>query len=314
MPVCDACNWSMPMLDLAPTASDHDESDAFEEFGQRSDGELGLYRTRLRVLLIDDDEVGLDTFATALRQCGLFVATAASGRRGLELAARKEFDCVVVELRLKDMPGIDVIETLMREPSPASVIMTSACLSVESVVQATKLGAFDVLEKPFDAERLVASVRAAAGKRHQSRAAWMRWAVERRYGSVAERWSVYVLTGCNADRDPNTLDLWARENAVCYSTLCEVCRLNMIRPLAARDFVRVLRALRRAWIARCAPEEFLSVSDRRTLRSLSRRSGVDLDAKADASAIALFLERQEFVPTGEALRLVSAVVLGWVAA
>lgn len=134
--------------------------------------------------------------------------------------------------------------------------------------------------------------------------------LESRRPSVAHRWAVYVLKGCDASCDPNTLEAWANESAVSYSTLCEICRLNAMRPLGARDFVRVLRALRNAYSNGARPVDFLSVSDRRTLRSLSQRSGLDLEQVIHEGDIVEFFGEQRFIAHDlKALRILQMSVL-----
>ncbi|MGH9349101.1 MAG: hypothetical protein ACRD26_17740 [Vicinamibacterales bacterium] len=113
--------------------------------------------------------------------------------------------------------------------------------------------------------------------------------------SAAERWVAYVLKACEAESDLKTLASWAQQAAVSYTTLCANCRIMRIRPLDARNFMRVLRALKRAAAHRCPPEVFLDVSDARTVRTLSLRAGVDLDAHDSRSSISEFLAHQRFV-------------------
>jgi hypothetical protein len=112
--------------------------------------------------------------------------------------------------------------------------------------------------------------------------------------------------------DFKTLEEWAHHIAVSYSTLCETCRLLGIRPLDARDFARVLNALRAAIVHRCAPEVLLNVSDRRVLRTLSIKAGVDLEIRAATTSLHEFLANQRFIPAGsEALRLIRVFALDW---
>lgn len=265
-----------------------------------------------RVLLADDDEGTVDTFGLVLRRAGVQVVVATSGVQALDAARRSRFDCMVIDLRLGDTSGIDLLRALRQQGEMPPFLMISGWLSTAAIVQATKLGAFDVLEKPVDLDVLVASIAAAIDETRQVSPGWHRLAEEKRHGSVAERWAAYVLKGAAAAGDPHTLQLWAKESAVSYSTLCEISRLNGVRPLDARDFVRVLRALKKAMTTGSAPEEFLVVSDRRTLRSLSARAGVDLEANVDDTSRSEFLRLQQFVPrSSEALHVVSTLTRRW---
>jgi hypothetical protein len=129
--------------------------------------------------------------------------------------------------------------------------------------------------------------------------------------SAAERWLLYVLKACEADTDLKTLESWAQHAAVSYTTLCANCRIMGIRPLDARNFTRVLRALRRASSQICPPQVFLDVSDVRTVRALSAQAGIDLESEADSSSIADFFARQQFVDgNNQGLQLIRNAVVG----
>lgn len=122
---------------------------------------------------------------------------------------------------------------------------------------------------------------------------------EERPGSNAERWAIYVLRGCGAERDPKTLADWAQAANISYSGLCESCRLLEIRPRYGRDFTRVLRALLKSADACCRPEAFLDVSDRRTLAALLASAGTQC-ATRDFEPIAVdeFFRSQRYMPIG----------------
>jgi len=279
---------------------------------RRGDAQQSVFRTgplwaieasrlRLKVLLIDDDEGTQETFSLALGREGLEMSAAMCGAHGLELAKHNRFDCIVIDLRLGDMSGLDLLRDLTLDPNHPSSLLISAFLSTNEIVEAMRLGAFDVLEKPLTPDRLMQAIgRAVAGHARS-----VKRSPEERYRSVAERWAAYVLNAIESEGDLNTIDLWARYTGASYTTLCEICRLNGIRPLDARDFVRVLRALRMASLAHCPPEAFLVVSDRRTLQALSIRAGVDLEVGAVEQSVSEFMTRQQFVPVStEAFRTI----------
>lgn len=253
----------------------------------------------VNVLVIDGDERTWRTFDVASRSNGFTVVAASSGSDGMRIAREVRFDLVVVELKLGDMSGLDVIRAFPKGRPP--FILIGGVLAVGTAVQAMKLGAVDVMEKPVDVDRLVAAVSAATGAGDtppSGRPQEVDRAVDLMpRGSAAERWVRYVLRACEADSDPKTLGSWAQHAAVSYTTICANCRIMQIRPLDARDFTRVLRALMRATVCRCPPEVFLDVSDARTVRTLSLRAGMDLEAAPNEASIQDFVSRQRFVPT-----------------
>jgi hypothetical protein len=111
--------------------------------------------------------------------------------------------------------------------------------------------------------------------------------------SVAERWAMLVVQACRSDGDLKTLADWAAFVGVSYSSLCEACRLVDVRPRDARDLTRVLRAVARSTCDGVDPGLLLDVRDRRTLRTVLNKAGIQ--AKAGVS-VEQFLDSQRFVP------------------
>ncbi len=116
-----------------------------------------------RVLLVDDDLGTRETFCVILKLNGWTVCPAASGGQALALAGDFYADVALVDVRLPDMTGIEVLRFLLtRSPSTKCVMMTGFG-SVQSAVQAMKSGAHDYVEKPLSEAQLVSIVRAAGG-------------------------------------------------------------------------------------------------------------------------------------------------------
>jgi two-component system nitrogen regulation response regulator NtrX len=113
-------------------------------------------------ILIVDDEAGiLDSLKGVLEDEGYKPACAASGEAGLDLIGKRPFDVVLLDVWL---PGIDGLETLQKikalEDGP-EVVMISGHGTIETAVRATKLGAFDFLEKPLSLEKTLIVVKNA---------------------------------------------------------------------------------------------------------------------------------------------------------
>ncbi len=117
-------------------------------------------------ILVVDDEPGVrDALEDILRDEGFIVATAASGEDGLEALEVNRFDAVLLDVWL---PGIDGLETLIqlrRKNVDSEVIMISGHGTIETAVRATKLGAFDFVEKPLSLERTLLVLRNALRQR-----------------------------------------------------------------------------------------------------------------------------------------------------
>jgi len=117
------------------------------------------------VLLVDDDEVFRTVLARELTAAGLRVTTLERGDGAVQALACATYDVVVLDLR---MPGVDGLETLKQikaERPLLEVILLTGHGSVESAVEALKLGAYDFLTKPCDLDHLEATVRRAAASR-----------------------------------------------------------------------------------------------------------------------------------------------------
>ena len=122
-------------------------------------------------ILIVDDERGIrETLRAVLEDEGFEVETSASGEECLKTLERRTFGCVLLDVWL---PGIDGLETLslMRERgTDAAVVMISGHGTIETAVRATKLGAFDFIEKPLSIEKTVLTIRNALRQRELERA------------------------------------------------------------------------------------------------------------------------------------------------
>ena len=111
------------------------------------------------VLIIDDEQDFTDACSRILEKGGYRTAVAKSGSQGLQAAGAEHPSVVLLDLALPGMSGIEVLTRLVKtEPSIVSVVVTGQG-TVDSAVEAMKLGAFDFLTKPCDPERLLETVR-----------------------------------------------------------------------------------------------------------------------------------------------------------
>src|SRR5207245_5523360 len=102
------------------------------------------------VLVIDDEKNIRALLGKVLGQDQVEVYSAGTAAEGLQMAEEHEPDLVLVDLRLPDTSGLDVLRALKSRHPEAIVIMMTAFGQVESAVEAMKSGATDYLEKPFD--------------------------------------------------------------------------------------------------------------------------------------------------------------------
>lgn len=114
-----------------------------------------------KVLVIDDEQIVLDSIRKILMDENYEVDLSLKGRQGLEWAIQKEYDVVLTDIRMTDMGGMRVLRDIKRAKPFLPVIMITGYSTVKSAVQAMKLGASDYLEKPFTPEELIKTIDSA---------------------------------------------------------------------------------------------------------------------------------------------------------
>lgn len=114
-----------------------------------------------KIVIIDDELGMLDLMSQLVKRMGHDSFTYQTGREGLAAMASLKPDLAIVDLRIGDMNGLQVIETCRRQYPHMAVIMVTGFASVENAVEAMKLGAFDYLTKPFANEDLQRTINRA---------------------------------------------------------------------------------------------------------------------------------------------------------
>src|SRR5487761_931356 len=101
-------------------------------------------------ILIVDDESGIrQSLSALLRDEGYDVSAVSSGEECVEAAARRAFDLILLDIWLPGMDGLATLERLNERNDAPMVVMISGHAKIETAVRATKLGAFDFIEKPL---------------------------------------------------------------------------------------------------------------------------------------------------------------------
>ena len=114
-----------------------------------------------KVCVIDDDDALRDSLTFLLRMAQIDVVSFASATAFLEALAATHASCVITDVRMPEMSGIDLLRRLKELKIDVPVIVVTGHGEVPMAVEAMKVGAYDFLEKPFDDEVMLASVRAA---------------------------------------------------------------------------------------------------------------------------------------------------------
>ena len=114
-----------------------------------------------KILIIDDEPSILESLEMFLGEMGHRVFKADTGEKGYSLLSREIPEVVILDIRLPDMNGLDVLSRIRESQCPAKVIMMTAFQDMETTIEAMKRGAYDYLHKPLDAELVEKTVNSA---------------------------------------------------------------------------------------------------------------------------------------------------------
>jgi two-component system response regulator FixJ len=124
---------------------------------------------RISIALVEDDEAVLDSLRLYFSATGHDVAAFSEARSLLEaLSAGLKPDCIVSDIRMPGLSGLDLQRELCARGSTVPLILITGHGDIEMAVTAIKAGAHDFLEKPFDEQRLLASIEDAVSRRNRS--------------------------------------------------------------------------------------------------------------------------------------------------
>ncbi|MGK0186616.1 MAG: DNA-binding NtrC family response regulator [Verrucomicrobiales bacterium] len=114
-----------------------------------------------KIVIIDDEAAILDLMSQLCRRLGHEVSSFQTGKEGMEAISQTQPELLIVDLRIGDMNGLQIIERCQQAHPGMAVIMVTGYGSVETAVEAMKLGAFDYLTKPFELDDLQRTVNRA---------------------------------------------------------------------------------------------------------------------------------------------------------
>ncbi len=119
---------------------------------------------RKSILVVDDEKSQREILEMILSGEGYDVTTASSGEAAMKFVADRRFDLVLTDLKMTGMSGLDLLKELTNFDKSIIVILLTAHGSVDSAVDALRLGAFDYLQKPYDSDKLLDTVSRALNK------------------------------------------------------------------------------------------------------------------------------------------------------
>ena len=118
-----------------------------------------------RVLLIDDEAEFIASLAERLEIRGMAVETASSGEVALEKVTAQDFDAVLLDLAMPGWDGIETLKRLKKARPDLQVVLLTGHATVGKGIEAMKLGATDLVEKPAELQELLAKIEEASAKK-----------------------------------------------------------------------------------------------------------------------------------------------------
>jgi DNA-binding NtrC family response regulator len=119
-------------------------------------------------LLIVDDEVGfVNILAKRLRRRNMEVTSAYTGTEAIQILRKQDFDVAVLDLKMEEMDGIEVLKIFKKMDPKMVVIMLTGHGSEQAAREGIEFGAFDYLTKPCELEELLAKIREAYQERNR---------------------------------------------------------------------------------------------------------------------------------------------------
>jgi two-component system response regulator FixJ len=197
------------------------------------------------VHVIDDDEAVRDSLAFLMRSASIDVKTYETAAAFLQIAPGLKSGCVITDVRMPEISGIDLLRRLKELKIGVPVIVITGHGDVPLAVEAMKIGAIEFLEKPFDDDILLSTVRAALNKEDTDRKRRAeRAGIESRLAALSkrERDVLEGLVGGRANKQiaydlgisPRTVEIY-RANLMTKmqaATLSELVRMALIGGIA----------------------------------------------------------------------------------
>ncbi len=117
--------------------------------------------TQKRLLVIDDEENMRHMLSKVLGKTGYIVETASNGYEALEMIQNSDFEFILCDIKMPNMSGMDFLKTARDKIMTTTVIMMSAYGTIETAIEAMKLGAYDYISKPFKSDEVYLTLKKA---------------------------------------------------------------------------------------------------------------------------------------------------------
>jgi DNA-binding NtrC family response regulator len=118
-----------------------------------------------KILLVDDEEDFLEAMAERMRNKGMEVTTTTSAAEALKMIEKESFDAVILDFLMPDMDGLEALKRFKDKRPELQVILLTGHATVKRGIEAMKLGAMDLVEKPADMQKLSDKIKKARAKK-----------------------------------------------------------------------------------------------------------------------------------------------------
>lgn len=194
------------------------------------------------VFIIDDDEAVRDALMMLVRSVGLDAESFASAADFLAVHGPRDAGCLVLDVRMPGMSGLELQEELARSGSTLPIIFITGHAHVAMAVRAIQAGAFDFIEKPFDDQQLLDKIHLALDAEHRAR----------RDLEVSEEIQQRIASLTPREREVLDLVVKGAANKVTANRLglsqrtVEIHRANVMRKMGADSLAHLVRLMLRA--------------------------------------------------------------------
>jgi len=110
---------------------------------------------KINLLMVDDEKDLLLSLSKMLKNRDFEITTATDGKQAIKEAKKGKFDLAILDMKMPGMNGIELLQILKKKHKFLEIIILTGYGGIDSAVEATKLGAYDYLEKPINLERLL---------------------------------------------------------------------------------------------------------------------------------------------------------------
>ncbi|MGD8492496.1 MAG: response regulator, partial [Desulfobacterales bacterium] len=114
---------------------------------------MSAEQKKIKLLIVDDEEDFLNSISERLGMRDFDVATASDGKLAIKVAKKGKFDVAILDMKMPGMDGMELLQILKKKHKFLEVIILTGHGAIDSAVEATKLGAYSYLEKPYDFEK-----------------------------------------------------------------------------------------------------------------------------------------------------------------